>query len=393
MNFDQTTFRLTNVNGFVRNLFVAGAVALAISAVGMFTDARQFFFSYLNAYVFWVSLGLGALFFVMLNHLTGSVWMIVLRRISESVMMALPYMAILFIPILFGMNHLYHWSLPEAASDAILQKKSGYLNIPFFIIRSTIYFGLWFAIARKLYKTSLEQDGKSLPQQIASMRKVSAPGMVIFAVTISFAAFDWLMSLDAHWYSTIYGLYFFSGAFLSALAFLVLMPLFLQKKGALDQTISIEHYSDLAKLLFGFTIFWGYMAFSQYFLIWYANIPEETIFFQHRWEGSWKVFSLFLPLGNFLVPFIGLMTRAAKRRIGFLQFIAIWILIAHWIDLYWNIMPNLHHHGIHFSWLDVTLFISIGAIFLGIFFRHLFSQALIPIGDPKLQDSIHFGKH
>lgn len=391
MQFDEKNFRLKSSKNIGYRMLGLGIVVVLISFIGYFLNSRQFFFSYLVAYTFWVSIGLGALFFVMLGHLTGAVWSLSLRRISETVMIVLPYLAILFIPLMFGLHDLYHWSHQDKVlDDALLAKKSGYLNSTFFVIRTAAYFAIWYFLARKLYNTSVEQDGNPKAEQIKTMRKISAGGMVLYAITVSFAAFDWLMSLDAHWYSTIFGLYFFAGGFLGALAFIVIFAYLLRGKDVLKNQITVEHYHDMAKLLFGFTIFWGYMAFSQYFLIWYANIPEETIFYLHRWEGSWKIFSLVLVFGNFLFPFVALMTRAAKRNLKFLTFVSVWILITHWIDLYWLALPNLHHHGIHLSWLDLSLFVGIGAIFLGLMWKHFKDKALVPAGDPKLDESIRF---
>ncbi|APF19857.1 hypothetical protein [Caldithrix abyssi] len=388
---DNQTFSLKDKGVFNRQMLIVGAVAFGISLIGLFVDSRQFFFSYLVAWVFWVSVGLGAMFFVMLSHLTGTVWGIVLRRISEAVMMSVPLLALGFIPILLGMHHLYEWTHPEVvAAHHVLQAKTAYLNIPFFAIRSTVYFLVWYLVARKLYKTSLEQDKLGGVEQIQKMRKVSALGMVLFALTITFAAFDWLMSLQPEWYSTIYGLYIFSGGFVAALAFIILAIAALHRKKVLTEQITVEHYHDLAKLLMSFTIFWGYMAFSQYFLIWYANIPEETVFYLKRWEGSWKVFGLFLVFGNFLVPFLGLMSRAAKRNVRFLQFIALWTLFGHWVDLYWNAVPVLHPQGIRLSWMDLTLFVGFAAFFLMLYWMRLRSNPVLPVGDPNLQKSITF---
>lgn len=391
MKFDSQTYQLSEASGQGKRLIIAGIVVMMVSALGYFIDSAQFYFSYLIAYVFWVSIGLGALFFVMLQHLTGAVWSLVLRRLTESIMIVLPYMFILFLPIVFGMHELYHWSRPEVVQqDALISQKTGYLNVPFFLIRNAIYFTSWFLIARALYKTSIAQDQKPDHSQITTMRKVSAPGMVVFAITTSFAAFDWLMSLDAHWFSTIFGLYFFAGGFLSALAGTTLISILLAKQGVLQDVITREHYHDLGKLLFGFVIFWGYMAFSQYFLIWYANIPEETIWYLHRWEGSWKIFSLTLVFGHFLIPFLLLMGRSFKRNLTLLSLLSAWILIMHWIDLYWIAMPVHHHHGIHLSWLDFTLLGGMGAVFLGIFWQYFSSKRIVPIGEQELDRSIQF---
>ncbi|MBD3224781.1 MAG: hypothetical protein GF313_08635 [Caldithrix sp.] len=391
MKFDSQTYRVETDNQLGFKILIAGIAALLLSAIGYFTHSKQFFFSYLVAYTFWVSIGLGGLFFVMLSHLTGTVWGIVLRRIIESIMMALPVMAIFFIPLIFGFHDLYHWSHAEAvAEDPLLQSKAPYLNVPFFIIRTGIYFGIWYLLARKLYALSLQQDEQPTNEQIVKMRRVSGPGMVLFAVTTAFASFDWIMSLDAHWYSTIFGVYFFAGSFLGALSFLVIVSAWLHNKDILTGTITIEHYHDLGRLIFAFVIFWGYMAFSQFFLIWYANIPEETIWYQHRWTGSWNIISLFLVIGNFLIPFVLLMPRAIKRNRNKMFVLAIWILVTHWVDLFWLITPNLHHHGAHFSWMDLTLFVGMGGIFVSLFWKYLTKGALVPVKDPKLQESIQF---
>lgn len=394
MKFDNDTYKIIGSKRYGIVLLITGIMVTGLSAYGYFSNSAQFFMSYLVAWIFWVSIGLGALFFVMLNHLTGAVWSLVLRRVTESVMIALPFMAILFIPLIFGLHDMYHWTHTEdVAKDAILSQKTGYLNVPFFLIRSAVYFIAWFLIAFMLYKISISQDNNPSAEQIKKMRRVSGPGMVVFALTTSFAGFDWLMSLDAHWYSTIFGVYFFSGGLLASLAVLTLIGIYLRTKNILKEIITVEHYHDLGKLMFAFTIFWGYMAFSQYFLIWYANIPEETIWYLHRWEGNWKILSLTLVFGHFVIPFLGLMTRAAKRNLTWLMLISMWILIMHWIDLYWIAMPTYAHHGFHLTWMDLTLFVGIGGIFLGIFWKFLSSNAIIPLNDSSLTESIQFSNN
>jgi hypothetical protein len=299
-------------------------------------------------------------------------------------------MAILFIPILFGLHDLYHWSHEDVVlTDPVLLKKSAYLNPVFFTIRTVIYFTVWILLARGLYKTSLAQDAGHQAAHTVKMRKISAPGMVLFALSITFAAFDWLMSLDAHWYSTIFGVYIFGGSLLAILTFLVIFGNLLRKKDILTDTITVEHYHDLAKFLFAFIIFWGYIGFSQYFLIWYANIPEETIWYLHRWEGSWKFVTMTIVFGHFLVPFVFLMPRFVKRNLGILTFFAIWIVIMHWIDIFWIVVPSLHHHEAHFSWMDLAATLGIGGLFMWFFLQKFYKHPLVPVGDPRLDVSIH----
>lgn len=391
MQFDEQTYQLKDPGNFDRRAFAIGALALLISAVGFTLNPAQLFYSYLTAFGFWVTLGLGGLFFILLHHLAGSLWSVVVRRIVEAILGVLPLMILLFLPVIFGISQLYNWSDPSyVTGDVMLEHKAPYLNISFFSLRTVLYFGIWFALAYLLRKKSLEQDQKPTPILANRMRQISAPGMILFSLTITFSGFDWFMSLDAHWYSTIFGVYIFSGSFLAICAFLVLFLQFLQSQGVLNNTITVEHYHDLGKYLFAFTIFWTYIAGSQYFLIWYGNIPEETVWFLHRWTGSWKVVSLALVAFHFTVPFLVLAFRSAKRNAKILRGMAILILAMHWLDLYWIILPNFHHEGAHFSWLDLTTFVGVGGIFLGLFWTILKRYPLVPVNDPRLKQSIKF---
>lgn len=226
------------------------------------------------------------------------------------------------------------------------------------------------------------------------MRRFSAPGMVLFALTITFAAFDWMMSLNPHWYSTIFGVYTFVGSFLCALAFFTLILMMLRGKGVLADKITVEHYHDLGKLLFAFTVFWAYIAFSQYFLIWYGNIPEETVFYHTRWKDGWPPVTMLIVIGHFVAPFLALIPRSAKRSLTWLKVLAVWMFFMHWVDLYWIVMPNVGHgdvkHGFHLSWMDFAPMIGIGGIFLWLFWNKFTSKAIVPVNDQKLEDSFKF---
>lgn len=392
MKLNTETFQLTDKGRFGTLALIVGAVGLVLSAVGFVLDAHQFYYSYLVSFAYWASLGIGALFFVLLHHLVGVEWSIVLRRITETVMVSLPILLIFFIPVLFGLHDLYHWSHTEAvAEDPILKGKAGYLNFPFFTVRTVLYFGIWFLFATLLYRYSIRQDrGENTTSR---MHNLSAAGMILFAFTVTYAAFDWLMSLEPHWYSTIYGVWYFAGSLLAFLSFTVVFGLYLRGKGILENVIKVDHYHDLGKLMFAFTIFWAYIAFSQYFLIWYANIPEETIYYLKRWEGSWQTVSLLLVFGHLMFPWLALVSRAGKRNLLFLKLIAIWLLLMHWVDLHWAVMPNHHKSGFHLSWMDLTTMMGIGGIFLWYFFRTYSSQALIPVKDPKLAVSLNHVNH
>ncbi len=391
MQFDTTNYRITDSKPLGRIFLYTGILFLVLSAIGWAINREQFFHSYLVSFTFWVTLGLGGLFVTLIHYLTHSVWTIVVRRIPETVMRTLPWMVIFFVPIFFGMHDLYHWSHTDVvAHDSILIKKVGYLNIPFFSIRALIYFAVWFGLGSLIHKFSIEQDEGLRPDMYARLRRIAAPGMFLFAFSITFAAFDWLMSLDPHWYSTIFGVYIFAGSYLSIIAFMTLFTMFIQSRGVLKKEVTVEHYHDYGKLLFAFTVFWAYIAGSQYFLIWYGNIPEETVWFLHRWEGSWKAFSLFLIFAHFFVPFVVLIFRASKRNLNILRVIASLILVMQFMDLYWIVMPSLHPHGFHFSWMDLTAFLGIGGIFMYFFWREFTANAIVPVKDEKLQDSINF---
>lgn len=390
MKLDKDTFRLIETEGVGTWSLWIGLAGLAASAAGYFLNQKQFFFSWLTSFAFWGTIAVGGLFFTQLHHLVGAKWSVVIRRISETVMSVLPVLALFALPLIAGIGVLYPWSHPEhVVHDPILMSKAPFLNVPFFIVRLVLYVGVWAVLSWLLYKTSLAQDGSNTDLR-PRLRKISAPGMLLFAFTLTFAAFDWLMSLEPHWFSTIYGVYVFAGVVVAVVSFLTLMILVLKCRGVLADTITVEHYHDLGKLLFAFTVFWAYIAFSQFFLIWYANFPEETTFFHHRWTGTWKCVSTTLVLGRFVLPFLILMNREPKRNPRVLWVICPFLLAMHWLDLYWLVMPNLHHDGAHFSWIDAATFVGIGGIFLWIFWKRLVSAPVIPVGDPDLKTSMGF---
>ena len=374
---------------------VIGVVLLAISGIGWSQDPTQFYFSYLVGWVFCISIALGSLFFVLAQHLTKARWSVVVRRIPEALMWTFPLLALLGIPFVLGTHDLYHCTHSDVvAADPLLSKKTWWLNEPFFYGRVAFYFASWMILTHKLYKLSIKQDVDPDPTIPAQMRKVSAWGLPLFAVTASFAAFDILMSLDPHWFSTIFGVYFFAGGFLSALCVITLVSLAFQKRGDMLQGIvTKEHYQDLGKFMFGFTVFWAYIGFSQYMLIWYANIPEETIWFRHRLEHGWEYHSAVLLIFHFILPFIILLPRWTKRSPGILGTMAVWLLIMQWFDLHWLVMPILDlardgHAGFH--WTDFTCWLGLTGIFVGLFMYRISRHSLVPQNDPYLKQSLRF---
>jgi hypothetical protein len=374
------------VIGAVLALVGAGACVI----LGM-ANPKQFFFSWLVSFLFFLSLALGALFFVLIQYATQGGWGIVLRRIGETVFVTLPVMAALFLPLLFGLHDLYEWAHPGAADhDALLRWKEPYLNVSFFLIRAALYFGIWSFIALLYYRGSRGQDATGDPGVSARLRRLAGPAIIVLALTQTFASIDWIMSLTPHWYSTIFGVYFFAGSFVGFIALLSVVAVAMRRAGLLDTVISAEHLHDVGKLLFGFTAFWAYIAFSQFFLMWYANLPEETIWYKARMEGSWMTVSLFLMAGHFGVPFFYLMGRAVKRRGSTLAVGGAWLLAMHFMDLYWQVMPTLHPEGVRPSALDLAAFVAVGGCFVAAASWLMRRQALVPLRDPRLAESLAF---
>ena len=367
---------------------VLGIVACAILGPA---NPKQFFFSWLVSFLFFLSLALGALFFVLIQYAAQGGWGVVLRRIGETVFATIPVIAVLFLPVLLGLHDLFEWSHAEAvANDALLRWKEPYLNVPFFLVRALLYFGVWSFIAVTYYRGSSGQDTTGDPGVSARLRRFAGPAIIVLALTQTFASVDWIMSLTPHWYSTMFGVYFFAGSFVGFIALLSVAAAAMRRAGLVDTVISVEHLHDVGKLLFGFTVFWAYIAFSQFFLVWYANLPEETTWYQARMQGSWMTVTVFLMVGHFAAPFFYLMGRAVKRRDVTLAVGGAWLLAMHFVDLYWQIMPTLHPEGIRPSMLDVAAFLAIGGCFVAAAGWLMRRQALVPLRDPRIAESLAF---
>ncbi len=379
---------------------VIGVILLAVTGFGAVSDPKQFFFSYLVGYMFCLTVTLGSLFFVLVQHLTKAQWSAVVRRVPEALIWAFPMLALLAIPILFGMHDLYHWThhdLIDPASpeyDALIAGKAAYLNVPFFIARLVVYFVAWTFISHRLYTLSVKMDLAPSAEIPKKLRKVSAAGIVIFGLTIAFSGFDLVMSVDPHWFSTMFGVYIFAGAFMSSLAMMIFVLALLQKTGdMLSGVVTVEHFQDLGKFLFGFTVFWAYIAFSQYMLYWYGNIPEETIWFRHRLEHGWQYHSAVLLAMHFILPFVVLIPRWTKRILPLLTFMSVYMLVMHWFDLHWLIMPvlDIEREGhASFHWMSFTAFVGLFMILLGAQLYRLSRHSLVPSNDPYLAESLRF---
>lgn len=377
--------RARRLDRWGRILAGAGVVACIAAALA---DHRRFAFAYLVGFAFTVTLCLGALLFVILQHLTRAGWSVGPRRQMEWLASSLPVLAALFLPIAILAGRLYEWLSPEAAHDHALQGKAAFLNAPFFFVRTAIYFGAWALLSRAFTRTSRRQDETGDPGITRRMQTWSAPSVLVFGVTLTFAAFDWLMSLQPHWYSTIFGVYIFAGAMTSSLAVLALLTIALQRSGLVKSVSTVEHRHDIGKLLFGFTVFYAYIAFSQYFLIWYANIPEETVFYARRWVGGWKALSLVLVFAQFVIPFVLLLSRAGKRSSLVLGIAAAILLVGHYVDVYWLVMPILDEATVHATWIDLAGLLGPAGVLAAWLARRAASDPLYPLRDPRLREAV-----
>lgn len=369
--------------------FVALAGWLGVAA-GFLTDRKEFFPAYLVAFLFFLSIGIGATFYVMVQHLTGSAWSVTVRRLMESLMRSMPVFVLLFIPLAFGIHELYHWSHAKAAQDPILSQKLSYLNDKWFLIRNFGVLLILSFFATRLWSHTRKQDESGSLQHTFAAEKWSAPGVIVLFLGGSVLAFDLIMSLDPHWFSTMFGVIFLTGGALAFMATLIIACLGLRRSGYLTHTINEEHYHDLGKWLFALTVFWAYTSFSQYMLIWYGNLPEEILWFEHRLEGSWLWVSVLLVAGHFVVPFFALMPRAMKRKRGVLAFFAGWLLLMHFVDLYWQVMPVFHPHGFAFSWINLAAMAAVGGSMGLVFWSGFREKPLIPVGDPRLSKALAF---
>lgn len=356
---------------------------------------------YLLGFTFVWSIVLGSLFFVGLQHITRSVWSVVLRRVGEMLSAPMWLIALLFVPLVaFALLHdsfgVFSWLDPDKVKiDPLLQHKAPYLDATFFVIRGVAFFLIWVLFARAFVRGSLRQDdgadGGDTSRGTQRMRSLSAPFLLIFGLTATFAAFDWLMSTDPHWFSTIYGVYVFSGMTVASLAAITLGVVYFRKQGWIgDGLVKSDHLYSLGALMFAFTCFWAYIAFSQYMLIWYANIPEETLFFAHRLDHGWGAVTGAVALLRFVVPFFLLLGRPSKSDPKRLVLVSLLILAGQLLDLYWLIMPQVHAHGPVLGWAEIGPSVLLTGVLLLAVARFAGRHRLVAVGDPLLDKSREF---
>lgn len=372
-----------------RILAVVAGLGAVTFVIGLIQDAPRAWSSWLLAAFYFVTLALSACFFLAFNHLAKSGWFVALRRVPEAMTAWLPVALFSMLVLALGTGQLYEWVQPHGEHAEIIRHKSPFLNQWFFAARIPIYFAAWIFLSRKLAAHSRAQDTDGDPRHTVSSWRTSAVFMVLFALTLSLASFDWIMSLDASWFSTIFGIYQFAGLFEAGIAALIVLIVLLRRMGYLRE-VNQSHLHSLAQWLLATCVFWAYIWFSQYLLIWYSNIPEETSYYLTRSQGEWWTVSFVVnPAANFLLPFVLLLPRAAKRSERLLLRVSIIVLLGHWIDLWAGIMPRLMPQGPTFGYVELGVTLGFAAAFALVILKRMERAPLIPLKDPYLEESLH----
>lgn len=382
------------ISGIGTKGLIAGLIGLLLMGLGFFVDRDQFFQSYLVGFLFVVCLMLGCLGLLMVHHLTGGAWGMVCRRVWEAATRTLPVIVLFFLPIAVMLPELYSWARPDAAADPVIQLKTPYLNKPFFYARAALFFAIWGALIFFLNRWSKVQDDEAplLPgPKDRRFRVLSGPGLVLFVLTVTFMSVDWVMSLDPHWYSTMFGVIFIGGAGLSGIAFSILILSALLHTRPYSEIVAPSQMHDLGKLMLAFVMLWAYFSFSQFLIIYSANLPEEIPFYLERFHGGWGALSLALALLHFVLPFTLLLSADIKRSRGKIVAVASLVLAARAIDLIWHIAPMFHHESTRFPihWMDVAAIAALGGIWTFVFARQLKTRALVPYKDPYFKEAMH----
>jgi hypothetical protein len=377
-----------------RRSLAVGLAVLLVCLVGAFANPVRFFQAYLLGYLFWVGIALGCLAILMLHHLVGGRWGFVIQRLLEAGTRTLPLMALLFVPLVLGLREVYVWARPEAVlASELLRHKQPYLNGPAFFARAVVYFAIWIGAGSLLTMLSSRQDqGAGVEALTRRLQVWSGPGLLVYGVTVSFAAMDWVMSLEAEWFSSIYGVIFMVGQGLSALAFAILVGVLLSERQPLRGAMGAQQLHDLGNLLLAFVMFWAYIAFSQLLIIWSGNLPEEIPWYLNRLKGGWQYLAAGLILFHFALPFLLLLLRSAKRRAKVLVVIAAGILGMRLLDLFWLTAPAFHPARLAVHWLDLAVPIGLGGVWLAAFLFHLKRRPLLALHDPRFDataDPVH----
>jgi hypothetical protein len=370
-------------------LAIVGIVGLGLSVVGAFVNPHQFSFSWLFSFAFYFTVLAGCFFWIIVHHVVDAEWSVVVRRQLENLAMLIAVMAVFFIPIVIYRHHLYEWMNIHPGHDPVLDAKRGYLNWHFFLVRAIFYFVFFISATLLFRRLSIGQDRDGNPGFTINMRRLAFVSLPLFGLSLTFGAYDWLLGVDYHWFSTMWGVYIFAGAAGSSMSLLVLVITALRKAGYLRETVTEEHYHIMGKWMLAFCVFWAYIGFSQYMLIWYANMPEETEYFIRRNTESWNAMSLLLVIGRFFIPFALLLMQGLKRKPARLCIIAGWLVLMQMLDIYIVILPALHGTGVAVSIWDFPPLIGMGATLASFFLWIARRSSLFPNRDPRLLESLH----
>ncbi|HEV3220248.1 MAG TPA: hypothetical protein VGZ48_10790 [Candidatus Acidoferrales bacterium] len=382
-------YRLTQFDRLRRGVLISGITGLVVSVPGWLRAPDQFYRSYLLAYIFWIGIPVGSMAILMLHHLTGGGWGFVIRRTLEAATRTLWLMALLFVPLLIGMRHLYGWAQPQAASNPVYQQKHFFLNTPFFITRIFIYFALWMGLAWLLNRWSFEQDRTGDARLSKKLEGLSGPGLILWGLAVTFSSVDWIMSLEPKWFSTIYGMIIMVAMVLSAMAFGVLISRNLAHHEPLSKVATPTYFNDLGNLLLTFVMLWAYLSFSQFLIIWSGNMPEETSWYMSRGRGSWAALAVVLIIFHFAVPFALLLSRDLKRTPKSLSRVAALLVALTLVDMFWLIVPAFEGDGPRVHWTNLSLTAGIGGLWLWEFFRQLDGKPVLPLHDPRLTEILN----
>ncbi|HVO52608.1 MAG TPA: hypothetical protein VMV60_16560 [Thermoanaerobaculia bacterium] len=377
-----------------RRALGVGVVFAAISAAGLFVAPAQFFRSYLVAFCLVLGVTLGSFAISMLHHMSRGAWGLVIRRILEASSRTLPFVALLAVPLLFGLRHIYPWADPaRVATDEILRHRAAYMNPTFVVARLAVCLAVWTAFGFALSRLSKKQDEAPSAGLERRMQIVAAPGLVLYCLLVTVVAIDLLMSTDAHWYSAIYGMYVVGGQAIAGMAFTILAALTLAKREPFRSAVQDRHVHDWGKLLLTFTMLWAYFAVSQLIIIWSGDLPEEISFYKARVTGGWMFVSLALALFQFAVPFVFLLSANLKRNLGKLSLVALLVLVMRWVDLTWLVAPAFHPEGLSLHWLDLTLPVALFGLWLAAFARQVGARPLLPVNDSNLSAALEVHAH
>jgi len=370
-----------------------GGIGAALSAIGFFIDHDQFYRSYLWSYIYVVALTVGPLAWLMLQYVTGGAWGLVIRRACEAATRTLPLTAIMFLPIVIGINNLYPWPHKNLlAADELLRHKEPYLNVPFFLVRAVIYFAGWMILSWWLNRCSAIEDERGHDAVHGKMTGVSGPGLLFWGFSVTFMSIDWILSVDPKWFSTMFGLLFIASQGLTSMAFLITLLVVLSFRRPMSDVLTPRHLHDLGKFLLALVMVWAYFSFSQFLIIWAGNLPEEIPWYLERLNHGWQFIALLLVVGHFALPFALLLSRDLKRNFKLLRAIAVFILLIRFVDLYWIVAPTFRQQSFGVSWMDFTMPAGLIGLWLAYFLTQLEKRPLMPLNAPHLEEVLEHGR-